>query len=60
MTDPIDAAFALIENPASVPDPEAELDRLRALAAPEDRYQFAMLAEGLALAMAGGIGAPDV
>lgn len=57
MTDPVELALALIANPGSVPDPVAELNRLEALALPSDRYMFHMLAEGLFLAMQGGIGA---
>lgn len=55
----LDQATALINDPSAYPDPIAEMARLRRAAPAKERWMFDMLEEGLALALQGGIGAPD-
>ena len=51
MEDVVERAMALIREAATHPDPEAAMRALERHAAPEDRHCFAMLWEGLALAL---------
>lgn len=53
MKTPVDLAVELVQNPKAFTDPVAEFERLLALAAPEDRFKFTWLAEGLVRAMNG-------
>jgi hypothetical protein len=49
--DHLDLARAVLDNPSAYPDPEAELERLRASAPADERFMYEMLFEGLAHAM---------
>jgi hypothetical protein len=51
MTDILDQARAIINAPQNYEDPEAALAALEKAAAPEDRFMFPMLWEGLATAL---------